>query len=210
MQHFLFYLLALSQHAPLPVFTAIGSLVEELISPIPTQAVMFLAGSLARAGRAGLGMLVFMAVTGALGKVIGSFLYYFFADKIEDVIVPRFGKYIGISHEQLERVGKRLGRGWRDDIGLLILRLIPAVPSAPVSVACGLFKIDLRTFIWTAFVGSFARNALYLLIGYYGWSAYQRFIHSFAPYKPYFFGALAIVSIILLVFAYRYWKKRRS
>lgn len=203
------HLLALSQQVPLPVFAAVGSFIEEVISPLPSQAIMVFGGSLARAAQAGQLMLVFMAATGAVGKTLGSLVYYVFADKIEDVIVPRYGKYIGISHEQLEQVGKRLGRGWGDDVVLLLLRLIPAVPSSPVSVACGLIKIDLRTFIVTALLGSFFRNWMYLSIGFYGWEAYHRFIRPFLPYQRYVIPALLLGCMGLAIWGYRYWQRKK-
>lgn len=203
------YLYDFSQQVPLPVFTAVGSLIEEIISPIPSQAIMIFGGSLARAAHTGQLMLVLMALTGAVGKTLGSLLYYVFADKIEDIIVPRFGKYIGISHEQLEQVGKKLGRGWADDIALFLLRLIPAVPSSPVSVACGLIKIDLRTFIVTAFFGSFFRNWMYLLIGFYGWEAYRRFLQPFLPYQKYIIPSLVLVGVGLAILGYRYWRRKK-
>lgn len=203
------YVLALSQVVPLPIFTVVGSFVEEIVSPIPAQAIMLLGGSLARVQYAGIWMLVLMAFTGAIGKLLGSLVYYVFADKIEDIVVPRYGKYIGVTHEQLELVGKKLGRGWRDDIVLFILRLLPVVPSAPVSVACGLFKIDLRTFIVTSFSGSLFRNFFYLLIGYYGWDAYQRFMQSLAPYRGLFIMVIVFVVAGASYLAYRSWKRRR-
>lgn len=202
--------LALSQVVPLPIFTVVGSFVEEIISPIPAQATMLLGGSLARVQYAGMWMLVLMAFTGAIGKLLGSLVYYVFADKIEDIVVPRYGKYIGVTHEQLELVGKKLGKGWKDDAVLLILRLLPVVPSAPVSVACGLFKIDLRTFIITTFLGSLFRNLFYLLIGYYGWDAYQRFVQSLAHYKGSFGIVIALIVVVGAGYlAHRSWKRRR-
>lgn len=204
------HVFTLSQHVPLPVFTGIGSVIEEIVAPIPSQAIMLLAGSLARADYAGFWQLILMAFTGAIGKTLGCLVYYVFADKIEDVVVPRFGKYIGISHEQLERVGKKLGRGWRDDVGLFLLRLIPAVPSAPVSVACGLFKIDLKTFILTTLAASFLRNLLYVLIGYYGWGAYRRFVHSLLQYRWYFIAFAVALCAAAGVWAYRRWKRKTA
>ncbi len=202
-------LLALSQQVPLPIFTAIGSFIEEIFSPLPSQAVMVFAGSLARAVRTGQVVLMLMALTAAVGKTLGCLLYYVFADKIEDIVVPRYGKYIGISHEQLEQVGKKLGRGWADDVALLLLRLIPAVPSSPVSVACGLIKIDLRTFIVTAFIGSFFRSWMYLLIGFYGWEAYHRLLRPFLPYQRYVIPALVLGCMGLAIWGYRYWQKKK-
>ncbi len=203
-------LLALGQQVPLPVFTAAGSLIEEIISPLPSQGIMLFAGSLARSAHAGQWMLFFMALTGAFGKTLGCYIYYFFADKIEDKIMPRFGKYFGITHEQLERVGKRLGKGWADDVALFLLRLIPAVPSSPVSVACGLIKLNIRTFLWTAFAGSFLRNWFYLLIGYFGWEAVRRFIRPMAPYAHFWPVLAGLAGLIALYFGYRFWRKYQA
>ncbi len=208
-QALVLHVFGLSQYVPLPVFTALGSLLEELVWPIPGQAVMLLAGSLARSAGAGILLLCFIALTGAVGKVAGCLLYYVFADKIEDVIMPRYGKYFGITHEQLERVGKKLGRGWKDDVALLILRLLSPIPSAFVSIACGLFKIDLKTFIVTSFIGSYLRNILFLFIGYYGWAAYQRFLESFRPYLPFIGSLVGVFCLAGGIVGYWFWKKRK-
>lgn len=207
-ENLIFQLQVLSQQVPLPIFTAVGSLIEEIISPLPSQAIMIFAGSLAKTEHVGQLMLVFMALTGAIGKTVGCLFYYVFADKIEDLIVPRYGKYIGVSHEQLERVGKKLGHTWADDVALFFLRLIPAIPSSPVSIACGLIKVSLRTFIVTALLGSFLRNWFYLLIGFYGWEAYRRSLRPFLQYREYLFLVLGVVILGGGIWFYRRWRKK--
>lgn len=151
---------------PLPWFAFIGAFVEELIAPIPSPLVMTLAGSLAAAEQAPVTYLFFIALIGAIGKTIGSYLIYKIADKGEDLVLTKLGKFIGISHKEVESIGKHLNKGWRDDFVLFLMRAIPIMPTAPVSIVCGLIKLKMRTYLTSTFLGTFVRNVFYLYLGY--------------------------------------------
>ncbi|NBO17531.1 MAG: hypothetical protein EBV07_01430 [Proteobacteria bacterium] len=62
------YLKEISSTLPLPVFTFIGALLEEIIAPIPSPIVMTLAGSLAAAANFSYLYLLLLALTGSFGK----------------------------------------------------------------------------------------------------------------------------------------------
>lgn len=137
---------------------------------------MTLAGSIAATRQNGYLYLLFIATTGALGKTIASYVMYVIADKFEDVVLIKFGKFLGVSHKEVERIGKYLNKGWKDDILLTVLRAIPIIPSAPVSIVSGLIKLNMRTFLLSTFIGTILRNLMYLSVGFTGVNATESLI----------------------------------
>lgn len=170
------FLNRVSSVLPLPWFALGGSFVEEVIAPIPSPLVMTLAGSIAAAQNHAWLYLVFLAVLGAIGKTVASYLLYLLADKVEDIAFSKLGRFIGITHKQVESIGRLLNKGWKDDIFLFLLRAVPIVPSAPISIICGLIKLNVRTYITSTFIGTIVRNMIYLGIGYTGVNATESII----------------------------------
>lgn len=156
----------LAQQIPLTWFAFIGSFIEELIAPIPSPLVMTSSGSIAASQSWTIVGLLAVAVIGAFGKTIASYFIYVISDKGEDFVVKNLGKYIGVSHKEIEQLGSYLNKGWRDDIVLFLLRAVPIMPTAPVSVICGVIKLNLRTYLVSTFFGNIVRNCFYLYLGY--------------------------------------------
>ena len=161
------------------IFVAIGSFVEELIAPIPSPIVMTLAGTIALAQEKPFVFLFWLALIGAIGKTIGCYLLYIIADKLEDVVVGKFGKFFGVSHKEIERLGHHFNGGLRDDIIIFLARAIPIVPTAPVSLICGVIKVRLRTYLVSSFLGTLPRNMFYLYLGYAGLASVESVLGQF-------------------------------
>lgn len=160
------YLISISNYVPLPIFTFIGALVEEVIAPIPSPLVMTLAGSLSFGQNATFLFIVFIALTGSVGKTIGSYFIYYIANKFEHLVVSKFGKYIGVTEKEIELISKQLNKGSKDFFIIAILRAIPIIPTAPVSAVSGLIKLNLKTYLGGTFVGTLIRNVFYIYLGY--------------------------------------------
>lgn len=167
-------LLAAAHTLPLEWFVLAASFLEEIISPIPTYAVMLTTGSVARLQSEPWAWLLLLAVLGAIGKTLACLIYYALAGLFETVIVPRYGKYIGINDKDLASVGERLSSRRADHWLLVAVRAIPIVPSVPISIVAGLIKVPIRLFLWTTYVGTFIKNVAYLSIGYFGFHAIER------------------------------------
>lgn len=157
-----------SQTVPLEFFTIVGAFTEEVIAPIPSPFVMTLAGSLAKAQHGVWWILLWLAVLGSVGKTLGSWLIYWLVDKAEDVIIGKFGKFFGVSHKDLESVGKYFSKGGKDDLLLFVVRCIPVMPSSPISAACGAIRVPLKTFLVATFFGTIVRNLFFLALGFVG------------------------------------------
>jgi membrane protein DedA with SNARE-associated domain len=176
-EHFELAFRHLSTQVPLEVFAFLGSFLEEIIPPIPAPLVMTTAGSLALAQHHGWPFLFWVAVTGAAGKLIASWVFYMAGDKLEDAVVRRFGRFLGVRHEDIEGIGRRFTGGWKDELVLFALRAIPLFPTVMVSIVCGIIRFNPATFLLATFLGTVVKNMLFLYAGYAGMHALASFAH---------------------------------
>lgn len=151
---------------PLPIFVAAGAFIEEIIAPIPSPFVMTLAGSMAEAQNHPLIYLLLLALLGAVAKTLGSFIIYVIADKFENVITGKFGKFIGISHKQITDLSARLEKGRGEWTVLFLLRALPIMPTAPISLAAGILELNKKMYLTSTAAGLVVRNLFYLYLGY--------------------------------------------
>ena len=199
------WIVSLAADVPLPAYVFIGEVLEELISPIPSQAILLTAGSIAKTQGLPLVELFLLAILASAAKTATTFLYYILADKMEDQLMPRFGKYIGISHEQVEAIGKRFDRGGiKEIVSLFVIRCLPILPSAPVSAVCGLLKINTKNFLIATFFGNAIRGGLVLLTGYLGVDVFRNFVQG--QLNP---TTLAVALILALIVGFFVWGYRK-
>ncbi len=197
------YLHTFSQTVPLPIFVTVGAAIEEIIAPIPSPLVMTLAGSLSAASGSHWLTLVYLAVIGSLAKTVASYIVYVVSDKAEDLVLGKFGKFVGVSHKDVEKIGSQLSGGWRDDLVMLALRAIPIIPTAPVSIISGLLKIKLTTFFWTTAVGYAIRNYFYLYLGATSVGALESLNEGLGSVEKIGYLIIFVLLVALAVFFYK-------
>lgn len=194
------------QTMPLPLFVMVGGIIEEIVAPIPSPLVSTLAGSIAAGQQLGMVYLLWICALATLAKTLGAWLFYVLGDKLEDVVVPRFGKYIGVRHEDLEHFGEHFKGTWKDAVILVILRSIPVMPSTPISVVCGILKINLRTFFLATYLGFYVRNLTFMLLGYTGLAAIGSLMEGIDTAETVL--KILIVLAAVGVIGWLYWKRR--
>ncbi len=189
----------LSQTINLQLFVVIGSFLEEIIAPIPSPFVMTTTAALAQAQNYVFLQLAVVILVASAAKTVSSFLIYLAADKLEDVVVGKFGKYIGVSHKLIEQIGGFLTGTWVDDFLMVLARALPFIPTSLVSVGAGVIKYSKKSFIITTFLGVIIRNSFYLWVGYVGITQLE---HIWQEIKGHpFFIAVAVVSLVLVLYA---------
>lgn len=198
----------LATTVPLPIFTVVAAFIEEVIAPIPSPLVMTLAGSLAASAGESVTFLLWLALIGGISKTIGSWVVYLLADIGEDIVLGRFGKYLGISHAEVEAFGSHLNKGRRDGLVIFLLRAIPIIPTAPVSLVAGLIKIHLRTYLIYTFFGTLVRNILYLYFGYTSLQAAASLSAGFESLET--IGYVIIAVMMAAGIAYFYYLRKRG
>lgn len=201
----LLWLQNLATEVPLPLFVIIGGVVEEIIAPIPSPIVNGLAGSIVRVQGLGVPYILWICLLSSIAKTASTWIFYVLGDKFEDAVAPRFGKYIGVTHEDLEHFGEHFQGGWKDDVILLVLRSIPVMPSTPISLICGVLKINMRTYIVSTIIGFFIRGLFFTLLGYSGLAAADALFEGMNSIESVL--TVVMVAALLLILGWLYWKR---
>lgn len=136
-------------------------LAENLFPPVPSEAILPLAGFLI--GRGDLAFLSALVVA-TLGSLLGAFALYALGRWGGRGLILRYGKLLRVTGAELDRADRWFDRygGWV----VLFGRMVPFVRSV-VSIPAGLSEMPLLRFAVLTAVGSGAWNAL--LIGA-GWT----------------------------------------
>lgn len=200
------FLLLWAQTVPIEIFTFVGSFIEEVLAPIPSPIVMTVTGSIAAAQEKPMMYLLVLSLIGAAGKTIGAVLVYWIADKAEDILVGRFGKLIGVTHAEIEALGKKFKGTWKDIFLLIFLRALPIMPSVVVSVTSGVVRIRLQLYIISTFLGTIVRDFFYLYVGFTGIEVLHNLIAGFDSVESIVEAIAAL--IVIIVIGWIYWKRR--
>lgn len=150
---------------PLELIVFFGSIIEEIFPPLPSPLLLIITKITIYNQKFSVLYILLLTSIATFGKTIGSFFLYFLADKTEDLIISRFGKWFKISHKNVENIGRRFSGSWKDIIVLIFLRAVPIIPTTPVSLVCGIIKLNIRIYLVSTFIGSFIRIFLILYLG---------------------------------------------
>lgn len=161
----------LAVQTSLELFVLVASFIEELIAPIPSAFVMSTAAVLSETQNYALLSMIGIVMVAAASKTLAAVVVYIIVDKAEDAVVGKFGKVIGVTHKEVETIGKVLTKTWYDDVLFLIARSLPFIPSIIVSVVAGTIKYNFRSYVIYTYIGFCILSTFYLWIGYIGLEA---------------------------------------
>lgn len=202
------WLINWASHVPLEIFALVGSLIEEIIAPIPSPLVMATAGTIAQAQNKTLSYLFLISGISALSKTFGCWFFYVVADKAEDIFSRKLGKFFGFSHKDVEKIGKHFDGTKKDDLILILLRAFPIMPSTPVSVACGFIKLNMRTYLQSTVIGSFFRSFTFLYLGFSGLEVYRSLLEGIDNVQSIVNIFIAVVLVVF--FGLLYYKRGKG
>jgi membrane protein DedA with SNARE-associated domain len=138
---------------------------ENVFPPIPSEAILPLAGFLAGEGRFWLPAVIIAATLGAVaGALILYYVAYAFGDRRVRWLINRYGKWFAVGEKDLDTAND-----WFDRHGgkaVLICRLVPIVRSL-VSLPAGLRRMPLPTFILYTAIGSGLWNTILIVAGWW-------------------------------------------
>jgi membrane protein DedA with SNARE-associated domain len=130
--------------------------------PIPGDLIMLGAASQAAAGK--------FAVWQAFGVILvamvaGGWAQYWLVGRLGRSFLYRFGRYVGLNQERLDRAADAVRKGGAVTVGLSLTT--PGLRIATVP-ACGLAQLPQRSFLPGLVAGSGAFLALHFILGYLG------------------------------------------
>lgn len=176
----------------------IGMTLESACIPLPSEVIMPFAGFVVYEGKMSL---LGITIVGALGNLFGSLIAYFVGIKGGRPFLEKYGKYIFITHKNLETADR-----WFNTYGheaVLISRVLPGIRTF-ISLPAGITHMDLKKFITYTFLGSLPWC---FVLGYLGVQLGPRW----DTIKGYFHVLDIIVILgIICFFTYLIYKHKKS
>jgi len=162
--------------------------IESACIPLPSEIIMPFAGFLVFKGKL---VLWLVAVAGALGCVIGSIPAYYLGMYGGRPLVEKYGKYVLISHKDLNMADRWFTK--YGDIIIFIARLLPAVRTF-IAFPAGVARMNMPKFIAYTFFGSLIWCFILAYAGMkFGenWVAMKVYFHQF----HYLIAALGLIFV---------------
>ena len=176
--------------------------IESALIPLPSEIIMPFSGYLVSTGKFDLNL---VALSGAVGNVIGSLAAYAIGywghEKLVRRFIRKFGKWFLISEKELDETEKLLHR-FRDLV-VLGSRIVPGIRTV-ISLPCGFAKLPLGRFVVLTFIGSLIWSYFLAWIGF-------TLGQNWRTIGPYFHKAdtVVIILIIVVVLFYIYHKVKK-
>jgi len=123
--------------------------IESACIPLPSEIIMPFSGYLVYTGEMNL---LLVALAGAIGCVLGSLVAYYAGAWGGRPLVEKYGKYILVSHHDLDLADRWFQR--HGDITIFIGRLLPVIRTF-IAFPAGVARMNLWRFNLYTFVGSF-------------------------------------------------------
>jgi membrane protein DedA with SNARE-associated domain len=175
---------------------------EAACIPIPSEVTVTYAGFLASTGRLNLAVVI---ILGTLGETVGAFIAYWVGRTGGRAVVDRFGRYILLSHADLDRAESWFER--RGEWSVAVGRVIPLVRTF-IALPAGLAEMaPLRFGLLTA-GGSLVWIGALAGAGYALGDRWNKLTHGFNT-AGYVIGALIVVAIAGFLF-HRWQQLRRE
>lgn len=175
-------------------------LLENLIPPIPSELIMPLAGFVVTQGKLDFARVIF---AGIVGSILGTLPWYYlgrqFGLKRIIILADRYGKWVALSGEDVERANQWFDR--RGKLATGLGRLVPGIRTY-ISVPAGINKMSLWTFLVYSTIGtavwvSFLTYAGYLLGANY--IVVKKFL-----------GPISTILVIAIAISIIFWVIRRK
>lgn len=123
-------------------------MLESMVFPIPSEAVMPFAGRLIAQGKMTWWFVLFASTS---GSIIGSLLSYWMGKYGGRPMVNLFGKYLLLNHDDLDKTERYFSRF--GGITVFVCRFIPVIRHL-ISIPAGLAKMSLGRFLILTAIGA--------------------------------------------------------
>ena len=163
-------------------------LLQSCCVPTSSELTLGFAGVLSAQGKLNLASVI---VVGVLGEVVGAFIAWAVGRTGGRAFVDRFGKYVLLSHKDLDRAEAWYQRHER--FGVLGSRLLPVIRNF-VALPAGIAEVPLLRFGILTAIGSLVWDGAWAALGYGVGSHWRSLEHGFTD-AGYVLGALAVCAI---------------
>lgn len=190
----------------LGVFAA--SIVEEVISLIPSSLVQMGAGIFIMGGdpisvASVIKLILQISIPAALGVTIGSLPYVWLARKYGIKIIDRWGKWIGVTVDDIKNLEQKLEQTAWDDVLFVGMRAFPVIPSVALAIYGGIIEMSWMRYIVLSFIGVFIRATGLGILGWFFGSSLDSVSSGIGRFEN-----IGFLIIILLTVTWILWTKK--
>jgi membrane protein DedA with SNARE-associated domain len=173
--------------------------IESACIPLPSEIIMPLAGWLIVSDRAlGWQGILLASLCGGIGNLLGSVITYWVGALGGRPLAEKYGRWILVSHRDLDRAEAWFGR-W-GEVTTLLARLLPVVRTF-ISFPAGVARMNFLRFSVLTFLGSFLWCIPLTTVGY-KWGPDWESFRNHARFLDY-----PIAAVILLAVAWFIWHR---
>ena len=166
-------------------------MLESMVAPVPSEAVMPFAGCLITVGRFSF---FWVAVSSTIGSIVGSLLSYAAGYYGGKPFVIRFGRYVLLNLHDLEVTERFFNR--HGSITIFISRFIPVIRHL-ISIPAGVGRMNLVHFSIYTIIGACAWNTFLAWLGYHLGNHWE-LIHKYSG--PIDAVVLVVIAVALVYF----------
>src|SRR5579875_968259 len=181
---------------------------EGMLLPIPSEAVMAFGGYLAFSGGlgpvAGIPAYVILLVSGTLGNVVGAYLAYALGRYGGIPVILRYGRYILLDRKSIDRVHAWFLR--YGPVSVFFTRLVPIFRTF-ISIPAGIAEMRLPLFLGLTFLGSLAWDSLLIYLGYQLGPNWNKVVSEFDQYT---YVAIAAAVILVALWVFQKLRERKN
>ena len=174
---------------------------ESSFFPFPSEVVVPPAGYLAWKGEMNLFLVI---ASGIAGSILGGLFNYWLAVRWGRPLLEKYGKYIFISKESLDKAETFFAR--HGHISTFTGRLLPVIRQY-ISLPAGLARMPLSQFVFYTALGSGIWVVILALVGYFLGSS-QELIHE--QMRKISFLLIAACAVLIAVYIWHYRKGKKK
>ena len=168
------------------------SVLQSCCVPTSSELTLAFAGVLAYEGKLSLPAVILVA---AAGEVVGAYIAWFVGRTAGRAFVDRFGRYLLLSHRDLDRAEAWYDR--HDRWGVLLSRCVPVIRNF-VAVPAGAAEVPLLRFGVLTAIGSLVWDGAWAAIGYGLGGTWKSISHAFSDIG-YVVAALVVLAVAALI-----------
>jgi membrane protein DedA with SNARE-associated domain len=196
------------------VGVAVAVTLETIVAPIPSEVILPMAGW--KVSQSALDASVLEPLTGlawniplavafaTVGSVIGAMAGYGIGAWGGRPLLNRYGRYVGIGAEDLDRADRWFERwgSWAVFLG----RMVPLVRTF-VSYPAGISRMPIGRFLLFSTLGSLPWNAALIVAGFVVGENYPEISAAMKPFEYVIYAV--VIGLVVLLLARWWWGKRR-
>ena len=175
---------------------------ENIFPPIPSEAIMPMAGYLTTTGRFNFWLTI---LTGVLGSLIGAIVLYYIGVWAGNFafrsFLDRYGRFFMTTSKDLEAAEK-----WFEKHGeksVLFCRMIPIVRSI-ISIPAGFVKMPLKKFMTFTIIGTAVWTTFLTVVGVVLGENWEKIGPVFKKFD------LVVIGLVMISVGYYFFKKRAT